>query len=141
MLNVKVELLSTSRLNASCSYNLLYFIYARKASRIHVRELCKILIRDSEIHLYLLHYSLRFFFIEDVGRNSKGSWTARLIFATAYGNCYEVRKKLHLINEIFLQREALTVAEILMIFKSCLCPKRENQNATYVNIPGKTSWR
>ena len=51
VLNLKVEPLSTLTFNASRSYNLLYFIYARKARQIHVRNLCKIYGAVVEIHL------------------------------------------------------------------------------------------
>ena len=47
---VKVEPLSTFTLNASRSYNLLYFIYARKASQMLLRNLRKIY-ATVEIHL------------------------------------------------------------------------------------------
>ena len=46
----KVEPLSTITLNASRSYNLLYFIYARKASQMVLRNLRKIY-ATVEIHL------------------------------------------------------------------------------------------
>ena len=48
--NVKVDSGSTFTFNASHSYNLLCFIYACKASQIHVRNLCKIY-ATAEIHL------------------------------------------------------------------------------------------
>ena len=48
--NVKVEPLSTFTLNASRSHNLLYFIYARKASQMLLRNLRKIY-ATVEIHL------------------------------------------------------------------------------------------
>ena len=40
--NVKLERLSTFALNASRSYDLLYFTHASKASQIHVRNRSKI---------------------------------------------------------------------------------------------------
>ena len=49
----------TFTFNASCSYNLLYFIYARKVRQIHARNLCKIH-WTVEIHLKHLTSSLKF---------------------------------------------------------------------------------
>ena len=50
-LNVENERVSTFTFNKSRSYNL-YFIYPRKASQIHVRNLCKIY-ATVETHIYL----------------------------------------------------------------------------------------
>ena len=49
-LNMKVKPLSNSTLNASRSYNILYFIYALKASQLHVRNRRKCY-ATLEIHL------------------------------------------------------------------------------------------